>query len=294
MPEACPSNPPTSRPSEPGPQCLAFCIVRAKYSQPFSSGHRQQEVCVSSSRLFHKWVEVEALANIRDIDVTKFMWKNNITRFGVPDSLILDNRLQFNSKAFCKFCSDLGIRNKYSTLAYPQSNGQAEATNKAIINGLQKRLDGVKGRWAEELPSILWVYRMTPRRSTRETPFSLMYRAEAMIPAEVSLCSTRVEKFTPALNNGLIVEHLDLLEEFREMATIRLAEYQQKLAQRYNRCVRAKDFSVGDLVLRKVVGHVRDTNAGKLDPTWEGPYRVTTIAGVEAYYLEDLDERPLP
>ena len=115
-----------------------------------------------------------------------------------------------------------------------------------------------------------------------------------MIPAEVSLCSTRVEKFTPAWNNGLIVEHLDLLEEFREMATIQLAEYQQKLAQRYNRCVRAKDFSVGDLVLRKVVGHVRDTNAGKLDPTWEGPYRVTTIAGIEAYYLEDLDERPLP
>jgi len=39
---------------------------------------------------------------------------------------------------------------------------------------------------------------------------------------------------------------------------------------------------------------MRDTNAGKLDPTWEGPYRVTTIAGAEAYYLEDLNERSLP
>jgi len=67
---------------------------------------------------------------------------------------------------------------------------------------------------------------MTPRRLTGETPFSLTYGAEAMIPAEVSLCSTRVEKFTPAWNNGLMVEHLDLLEEFREVATIRLVEYQ--------------------------------------------------------------------
>ena len=83
-------------------------------------------------------------------------------RFGVPDSLVSDNGLQFYSKAFREFCCGLGIRNRYSTPAYPQSNGQAEATNKAIVNGLKKRLDGAKGRWVEELPSVLWVYRTTP------------------------------------------------------------------------------------------------------------------------------------
>ena len=59
----------------------------------------------------------------------------------------------------------------YSTPAYPQSNGQAEAVNKTILNGLKKRLDGAKGRWAEELPNVLWAYRTTPRQSTGETPF---------------------------------------------------------------------------------------------------------------------------
>ena len=98
------------------------------------------------------------LANIRDIDVKKFVWKNITTRFGAPDSLISDNGLQFDSKAFREFSSDLGIRNRYSTPAYPQSNGQAKATNKVIVNGLKKRLDGAKGRWVEELPSVLWVY----------------------------------------------------------------------------------------------------------------------------------------
>ena len=42
---------------------------------------------------FTKWVEVEALANIRDVDVKKFVWKNIITRFGMLDSLISDNGL---------------------------------------------------------------------------------------------------------------------------------------------------------------------------------------------------------
>lgn len=82
----------------------------------------------------------------------KFIWKNIVTRFGVPESLVLDNGLQFDNKSFCKYYSDLGIRNRYSTLAYPQSNDQAEATNKVIMNGLKKRMEGTKGRWTEELP----------------------------------------------------------------------------------------------------------------------------------------------
>ena len=95
---------------------------------------------------FTKWADAEALANIWDVDVKKFVWKNIVTRFGVPDSLISDNGLQFDSEAFRTFCGDLDIKSRYSTPAYPQSNDQAEATNKAIMNGLKKRLDGVKGR----------------------------------------------------------------------------------------------------------------------------------------------------
>ena len=51
---------------------------------------------------FKKLVEVEAkaLANIRDVDVKKFVWRNIVTSFEVPQVLILDNRLQFDSKAF--------------------------------------------------------------------------------------------------------------------------------------------------------------------------------------------------
>ena len=91
-----------------------------------------------------------------------------------------------------------------------------------------------------------------------------------------------------------MVERLDLLEEYREVAVIRLAEYQQKLARRYNRDVKTREFSAGDLVLRRAVGNMQDTNAGKLAPTWERPYSVTCIAGAGAYYLKDLDERPPP
>ena len=80
----------------------------------------------------------------------------------------------------------------------------------------------------------MWAYRTTPSESMGKTPFSLTYGAEAVIPAEVNMCSARIDGFNPVQNELMMVEHLDLLEEYREAAVIRLAEYQQKLARRYN------------------------------------------------------------
>ena len=98
-----------------------------------------------------------------------------VTRFGIPHTLILDNGLQFDSKAFRRYCYELGIRNRYSTPAYPQGNGQAEAVNKVIVNGLKKRLDEAKGKWVDELPHVLWTYRTIPCRSTGETLYFMIY-----------------------------------------------------------------------------------------------------------------------
>jgi len=151
--------------------------VGAKYCLSIPSGYRNRRFVLVDVDYFTKLVEAEALANIRDVDVKKFVWRNIVTRFGVPESLVSDDGLKFDSKAFCEFCSSLGIRNRYSTSPYLQSNGQAEATNKAIVNVLKKRLEGAKGRWVEALPNVLWAYWTTLRRSTGETPFSLMYGA---------------------------------------------------------------------------------------------------------------------
>ena len=82
------------------------------------------------------------------------------------------------------------------------------------MNRLKKRLDGAKGRWDKELPNVLWEYRTTPRRSTGEIPFSLTYGAEAVLPAEVNLCSAWVAEFAPIDIGRLLTRRLDLLEEY--------------------------------------------------------------------------------
>ena len=165
------------------------------------------------------------MVNIRDVDAKKFFWKNIVTRFGIPHSFISDNGFQFDSKSFRRYCCELGITNKYSTPAYPQGNGQDEAINKVIVNGLHKRLDDTKGRWVEELPHVLWTYRTTPRRSIGETHFSMNYGAESVIPIEMCFPTLKTSSFSPNNNNELLEKSLDLIKERRESAMVQLAYY---------------------------------------------------------------------
>ena len=135
---------------------------------------------------------------------------------------------------FRNYCGELGITNRYSTPAYPQGNGQAEAVNKVILNGLKKRLDDARGKWVEELPYLLWTYRTTPCRSTGETPFSMTYGAEAIIPLKSGFPTTRTSSFNPKDNDELLARGLNLIEEKRENAMVQLAHYQQKLKRGYD------------------------------------------------------------
>ena len=54
--------------------------------------------------------------------------------------------------------------------------------------------------------------------------------------------------------------------------------------------MKLRPLAPGDLVLRKVVGTAKNLAWKKLGPNWEGPYRITSVAGIGAYFLEDLDE----
>ena len=146
----------------------------------------------------------------------------------------------------------------------------------------------------EELPHVLWTYKTTPRRSTGEIPFSMTYGVEAVIPLETGFPKSRTSSFNPSDNDEQLTKSLDLIEEKRESAMVQLAYYQQKLKQGYNTNVKLRLLTPGDLVLRKVVGPAKNLAWGKLGPNWEGPYRITSEAGIGVYFLEDLDKHVIP
>nr|KYP58979.1 Pol polyprotein [Cajanus cajan] len=104
---------------------------------------------------FTKWIEACPLAKITTKNVQRFTWRNIIYRFGIPHTLVTDNSRQFIAQGFEDFLRELGIKHLPTSVEHPQTNGQAEAANKVILQELKKRLGNAKGQWADELPSIL-------------------------------------------------------------------------------------------------------------------------------------------
>ena len=132
---------------------------------------RQRRFILVLTDYFIKWIEAEAYAQVTDREVRGFVWKNIICRHGLPYEIVTDNGSQFMSGNFKEFCSKWNIRLSPSTPRYPQGNGQAESSDKLIIDGIKKRLDLKKGHWANELDGVLWSHRTTTRGSTKSTHF---------------------------------------------------------------------------------------------------------------------------
>ncbi|XP_052177535.1 uncharacterized protein LOC127791591 [Diospyros lotus] len=238
---------------------------------------------------FTKWAEAKELAEISSSKVQKFVWNNIICRFGVPQQIVTDNGTQFTSEQFIQFCESLGIQKSFTAVDHPQANGQVEAVNKIIKHALKMKLEDRKGAWADELQTVLWAYRTTARTSTAETPFSLVYGSEAMIPAEHKVTSQRRATFNPEGNDELLAANLDLLEEARDTARLRIAIYQQRVARYYNRKVRVRWYKLGDRVLRLVLIGARKASDGTLGPNWERPFVIHEDLGNGAYHLANMD-----
>ena len=250
----------------------------------------QKKFLLVATDYFSKWVEAKAYTSIKDKDITKFVWKNIVYRFGIPQTIIVDNGPQFDSAAFRTFCSELKIKNLYSTPWYPQSNGQVEATNKTLLYALKKMLEQAKEKWVEELLDVLWAYQTTPRRPT--APFTLAYGMDKIIPMEIGMPTTQTAMQGQKDENQELGKHLDWEDEVRENASIRMVGYQQKTAAHYNRKARPRTFKVGTLVLRKIFENTVENRVGKLQANWEGPYIVSKASESGTYHLQKLDGTP--
>uniref|UniRef100_A0A803Q7W8 Integrase catalytic domain-containing protein n=1 Tax=Cannabis sativa TaxID=3483 RepID=A0A803Q7W8_CANSA len=154
--------------------------------------------------------------------------------FGLPQEIVADNGPQFINNKFRSFCERWKIKLIFSTPGYPQSNGQAESSNKVIINNIKKRLESAKGRWAQELLSAYFRANRVKRRQH--------------FPRALQVVAASRERREPC----------------------RMQNYYSAVAKQYNKKVRPRNFLPGELVLRKVFQNTEEARAGKLSTNWEG------------------------
>jgi transposase InsO family protein len=243
---------------------------------------------------FTKWSEATPVVSITQGAAVAFL-KSIVCRFGVPSRIITDNGTQFTSRVFQEYCEGIGTRLCFASVAHPRSNGQVERANAEILRGLKTHTYGCLKRhdanWVSELPSVLWGNRTTPSRATGETPFFLVFGAEACLPPEIIMGSPWAQSFDESTQEQKRREDVDFIDKHRWRAAVRNAQYNQTLRRYHQRFMHSRKFEVWDLVLRRVLNR---EGLHKLSPSWEGPFKVTEICRSGCVCLATDNRVPLP
>ncbi|GJZ90992.1 reverse transcriptase domain-containing protein [Tanacetum coccineum] len=236
---------------------------------PFPKRPGKVKFLIVDMDYFTKWIEAKAVATIIDNQVKKFTWDNIVCRFGLVGEIVSDN------------------------VKHPQTNGLVERANRSLGKGIKARLGEGNKNWIEEHPHVLWAHRTMIKSSHGDTPFSLTYGTEAVIPVEIGMPTYRTAVVDVTHNDEELRLNLDFLEERRERAAIREAKAKSKMTKHYNARVCGVTFRPGDFVYcNNDASHAVD--GGKLGPKWEGPYKVMEALGDGAYKLRSTDGTVLP
>ncbi|KAL0559086.1 hypothetical protein IC582_003676 [Cucumis melo] len=257
-----------------------------------SNGHRFILVAID---YFTKWVEAASYKSVTKQAIVKFIRKDIICRYGLPERIITDNGKNLNNKLMEELCNQFKVKHSNSTPYRSKMNGAVEAANKNIKRILEK-MSVTYRDWHEMLPFALHGYRISVRTSTGSTPFSLVYGFEAVLPVEVEVPSLRVIQeleLDEAKWAQVRYEQLNFIEERRLTALCRGQLYQKKIARAYNKKVRHRHFQEGNLVLKRILPFQKD-HRGKWTPNYEGPYIVKRAFSGGALILTNMDGDDLP
>ena len=139
-----------------------------------------------------------------------------------------------------EFAKEMGFKLLTSTPYYAQANGQVEAANKVVISLIKKHVGKKPRNWHKTLDQILWACRTSPKEATNTTPFRLAFGHDAVLPVEIYLQSTMVQRHheipSESYWNMMLDELVDLDEE--RLHALELLKRQKKRVEKsYNKKV---------------------------------------------------------
>ncbi|XP_026450809.1 uncharacterized protein LOC113350921 [Papaver somniferum] len=212
------------------------------------------------------------------------------------DSKLLVNQMNgvYTLKEERELLEEYGIKQIFSTIYYPQGNGKSESTKKTLFRILSRTVHDNPKEWHEQLPMALWACRTAPRSSIGVSPYSLVYSADAILPAEIKIPSARIAAasgvhWNEAKASNSRIAELDTLDSIRSKEEERTQVYRNRISMAYDKTVKPRVFKVGDLALKTAKHIQQDMYAPKFSPKWEGPYMITKAYSTGYYKIVKVD-----
>nr|XP_028948027.1 uncharacterized protein K02A2.6-like [Malus domestica] len=158
--------------------------------QIYPAYSKEHTLIIVATNYFTKWVEASAVKTITSTAAKKFIQTKILHKFGVPETIVTDCGPSFISREVEEFASKFKIKMIQSSPDYPQLNGQAETSNKVLVNIIKRNSPE---KWHEKLEETLWAYRTSKRTTTKTTHYALTFGQDAALLIEINVNYIRIQ-----------------------------------------------------------------------------------------------------